>query len=96
MTEVTGFKKRDHLYLNCIKKFLQINLIDMKNMGKVDRIIRVIIAVVIGVLFYTKVITGTAGIVLLVFAGVFLITSLVSTCPLYLPFGIKTCKTKQV
>lgn len=68
----------------------------MKNMGKVDRIIRVIIAVVIGVLFYTKVITGTAGIVLLVFAGVFLITSLVSTCPLYLPFGIKTCKTKQV
>jgi hypothetical protein len=64
-------------------------------MGKADRIIRVIIAVVIGLLFYTKVITGIVGIVLLVFAGVFLLTSLVSTCPLYLPFGIKTCKTKQ-
>ena len=66
----------------------------MKNMGKVDRIIRVIIAVVIGILLYTKVITGTFGIVVLIFAGVFLLTSLVSTCPLYLPFGIKTCKTK--
>ena len=66
----------------------------MKNMGKADRIIRVIIAVVVGILFYTKVITGTLAIVLLIFAGVFLLTSLVSTCPLYLPFGIKTCKTK--
>ena len=66
----------------------------MKNMGKVDRIIRVIIAVVIGILLYTKVITGTFGIVVLIFAGVFLLTSLVSTCHLYLPFGIKTCKTK--
>lgn len=63
-----------------------------KNMGAVDRIIRVLLAAVIAVLFYMKVIEGTLGIVLLVLAGVFVLTSLVSFCPLYLPFGIKTCK----
>jgi len=64
-----------------------------KNMGGADRIIRVLIAAVIAVLFFMKVITGTLGIVLLVLAGVFVLTSLISFCPLYLPFGIKTCKT---
>jgi hypothetical protein len=63
-----------------------------KNMGSADRIIRVIIAAVIAGLFFAKVITGTVGIVLLVLAGVFVLTSLVSFCPLYLPFGISTCK----
>lgn len=63
-----------------------------KNMGSVDRIIRILIAAVIAVLFFTKVITGTLGIVLLVLAGIFLLTSLVSFCPLYVLFGIKTCK----
>jgi len=66
-----------------------------KNMGSTDRIIRVLIAAVIAVLFFTNVITGTVGIVLLVLAGVFLLTSLVSFCPLYAPFGIKTCTTKK-
>lgn len=66
----------------------------MKNMGNVDRIIRVIVALVIGVLFYADIISGMLGVVLLIVAGVFLLTSLVSTCPLYLPFGIKTCKVK--
>jgi hypothetical protein len=64
-----------------------------KNMGNVDRIVRVLIAVVIAILFFTKVISGTLGIVLLVLGGVFLLTSLVGFCPLYAPFGIKTCKT---
>lgn len=63
-----------------------------KNMGSADRIIRVIIAAVIAGLFFAKVITGTVGIVLLVLAGVFVLTSLISFCPLYLPFGISTCK----
>ena len=63
-----------------------------KNMGSADRIIRVIIAAVIAGLFFAKVITGTVGIVLLALAGVFVLTSLVSFCPLYLPFGISTCK----
>lgn len=66
-----------------------------KNMGSIDRIIRVVVAVIILVLFITKVITGTLGIVLLVLAAVFVLTSLVNFCPLYLPFGISTCKKKE-
>lgn len=62
------------------------------NMGNMDRMIRIIIAIVIGILFFMKVISGTLGIVLLVLAGVFLLTSLVSFCPLYTLFGINTCK----
>ncbi|MFA5815200.1 MAG: DUF2892 domain-containing protein [Bacteroidales bacterium] len=65
------------------------------NMGKADRIIRVIAAAVIVVLFFTKVITGTLGIVLLVLGGIFLLTSLVGTCPLYLPFGLCTIGKKK-
>jgi hypothetical protein len=67
-----------------------------KNMGIADRIIRVVIAAVIATLYFTDIITGTLGIVLLVLAGVFLLTSLVGFCPLYLPFGLSTCrKTKE-
>ena len=66
-----------------------------KNMGNADRIIRVIIAVIIAALYYTNVISGTLGIVLLVLAGIFVLTSLMSFCPLYLPFGLSTCKTKE-
>ena len=66
-----------------------------KNMGIADRIIRVLIAVVIGILYFTGTITGTLGIVLLVLAGVFILTSLVGTCPLYAPFGINTCTVKN-
>ncbi|MCB0648967.1 MAG: DUF2892 domain-containing protein [Saprospiraceae bacterium] len=65
-----------------------------KNMGSADRVIRVILAAVIAYLYYANIITGTLGIVLLVLAGVFLLTSVVSFCPLYAPFGISTCKTK--
>jgi hypothetical protein len=64
------------------------------NMGNTDRIIRILIAVAIIVLFLTDVISGTPGIVLIVLAGIFLLTSFISFCPLYLPFGIKTCKKK--
>ena len=66
-----------------------------KNMGNSDRIIRFIIAAVIGVLYYTGTISGTLGIVLLVLAGVFVLTSFVSFCPLYVPFGISTCPAKK-
>ena len=62
-----------------------------KNMGTTDRVIRFIIAAVIGVLYYTGTISGTLGMVLLVLAGVFVLTSFVSFCPLYAPFGISTC-----
>ncbi len=66
-----------------------------KNMGTADRVIRLIIAAVIGVLYYTGTISGTLGIVLLVLAAVFVLTSFVSFCPLYAPFGISTCPAKK-
>ena len=66
-----------------------------KNMGSADRIIRVIIAALVGILYFTGTISGTLGIVLLVLAGVFVLTSVISFCPLYAPFGIKTCKIKE-
>lgn len=65
-----------------------------KNMGTIDKTIRIIIAVVIAGLYFTDVISGTLGIVLLVFAGVFVLTSLISFCPLYVPFGLNTNKKK--
>ena len=63
-----------------------------QNLGSFDRIIRVIIAIVIAALYFANVISGTVAIVLLVLAGIFILTSLVSFCPLYLPFGISTKK----
>jgi len=61
-----------------------------KNMGTIDKVIRILVAVVIAILFFTNVISGTLGIVLLVLAAVFVITSFISFCPLYFPFGINT------
>jgi len=63
-----------------------------KNLGSSDKLFRILAAVVIAVLFYTGTITGTLGIVLLVVAGVLVITSLVSFCPLYAIFGMNTSK----
>jgi len=62
-----------------------------KNMGNTDRIIRVIIAILFAALYIMEVVTGTIGIVLVALAAIFLLTSFVSFCPLYAPFGIKTC-----
>jgi hypothetical protein len=66
-----------------------------KNMGSTDKIIRVLIAAVIAILYFTNIIPGTLGIVLLVLACVFVLTSLIGFCPLYLPFGIKTNKEEN-
>ncbi len=62
-----------------------------KNVGIVDKIVRIVVAVLVAVLYFTNVITGVLGIVLLVFAGVFVITSFISFCPLYTLFGMSTC-----
>ena len=63
-------------------------------MGIADRVIRIVIAVVIAALYFTKTepVTGTLGIILLVIGAVFLLTSVISFCPLYTLVGIKTCK----
>lgn len=63
-----------------------------KNMGMADRIIRILAAVAIAILYFTNQISGTPAIILLVVAGVFILTSFISFCPLYLPFGIRTNK----
>lgn len=63
-----------------------------KNMGTADRAIRTILAIVIGLLLLTEQITGVLGIILGVLAIVFLLTSAISFCPLYLPFKISTKK----
>ena len=65
-----------------------------KNMGTIDKWIRVIIAAILSILFFTNVLTGTLGIVLLILSGVFVLTSLIGFCPLYLPLGISTCAKK--
>ncbi len=65
-----------------------------KNMGSADRIIRVILAGLVLVLYFANVISGTVAIILLVFAAIFIITSLVSFCPIYLPFGLSSLRKK--
>lgn len=62
------------------------------NMGSMDRAIRVAAAAVVGILYFTGVISGTAAIVLGAIAAIFVLTSLISVCPLYLPFGLSTRK----
>lgn len=63
-----------------------------KNMGTTDKVIRILAAVVVAVLYYTGQISGTTATVLLALAGIFILTSFVSFCPLYWPFGISTRK----
>jgi hypothetical protein len=64
------------------------------NMGGADRIIRIILALVFGALYFTGNVTGTLGIVLLVIGGVFLATSAIGFCPLYKIVGLNTCPKK--
>ena len=66
-----------------------------KNMGGADRIIRIIIAAVVGVLYWQGTIEGTFAYILLAVAVVFLITSFVSFCPLYTIVGLNTCRVKK-
>jgi hypothetical protein len=65
------------------------------NMGSTDRVVRLIVAVLLTVLYLTKTITGTLGTIALAVSGVFLLTSLVRFCPLYTLFGINTCGIKK-
>ncbi len=64
------------------------------NVGIIDRAVRIMAAFVIIVLYFTHVITGTLAILLLVLAGIFILTGLIRFCPLYLPFGINTWNKK--
>lgn len=63
-----------------------------KNMGSIDKGIRILLAVIVGVLIFTNTITGILAIILGIFAVVFLLTSFVGFCPLYAPFKLSTLK----
>jgi hypothetical protein len=64
------------------------------NMGSIDKLVRLVLAITFGILYFTKIVESTLGIILLVIGGVFLLTSLVSFCPLYTVLGVNTCKKK--
>lgn len=66
-----------------------------KNMGSIDKMVRIVVALIFAALYFTGTVSGTLGFVLLILGGVFLMTSVVSFCPLYLPLGISTCKTEK-
>ncbi len=64
-------------------------------MGGIDRIIRIVVAAIVGLMFFLNIIEGTLAYVLLGLAGVFLITSFISFCPLYAIVGLNTCKVDK-
>jgi hypothetical protein len=61
-----------------------------KNMGTIDKVVRILVAAVIAGLYFAHLISGTVAIILLALAAIFIITSFMSFCPLYFPFGIST------
>ena len=65
------------------------------NMGTTDKILRILVAIILIGLYFANMISGTIAIVLLVIAGVFILTSFISFCPLYFPFGISTRKKEK-
>ena len=65
-----------------------------KNMGIFDRALRIILAIVVAILIYMEILTGTAAIVIGIIAGIFLITSIIGICGLYSVVGVNTCKVK--
>lgn len=66
-----------------------------KNMGVIDKIVRVIVAITFTVLYFMGILDGTIGIVLIVLSVVFLLTSMIGFCPLYTIFGMNTCKVNK-
>lgn len=66
-----------------------------KNVGNIDRIVRILLALVFGYLYFTGAVVGLVGTVLLVLGGIFLLTALVGTCPIYSVLGMSTCPVKQ-
>jgi hypothetical protein len=66
-----------------------------KNMGNIDRITRVLVALLIAVLYFMNIVSGTFAIIIMVLAGIFILTSVLGFCPLYTLFRLNTCKTKE-
>ncbi|MDD4972540.1 MAG: DUF2892 domain-containing protein [Paludibacter sp.] len=66
-----------------------------KNIGTIDKAFRILLALVAIALYFSHVVSGILAIVLLIFSGVLILTALIRFCPLYLPFGINTCRKKK-
>jgi hypothetical protein len=66
-----------------------------KNMGSTDKIIRIILAIVFAGLFFSGTVVGTTGYVLLALGGIFVLTSLVSFCPIYAIVGLNSCPVEE-
>jgi hypothetical protein len=66
-----------------------------KNMGTADKVVRTFVAIVIAGLYFANLISGAVAIILLILAGVFILTSFMSFCPLYYPFSISTRKKEE-
>jgi hypothetical protein len=62
------------------------------NIGTIDKALRILVAAIVVLLYFTNVISGTLAYILLALSAVFVLTSLIGTCPLYLPFGLSTKK----
>jgi hypothetical protein len=77
----------------CIENSLKINYMKA-NLGNTDRVVRLLLAALVGILYFTNIISGTMAIVLLLVAGILIITSFVKFCPLYIPFGLSTKKSE--
>ena len=77
---------------NCLT---QKSIIMKANMGTTDRVIRLVLAAVMIFLAYSGTVTGIVATVFYILAVVFILTSLVRTCPLYMPFGLSTCKVEK-
>ena len=65
-----------------------------KNMNVIDRVVRILIAAVVVILYFTNILSGTLALILLILSGIFILTGLIGFCPLYIPLGIKTIKKK--
>jgi hypothetical protein len=63
-----------------------------KNMGTIDKVIRILVAVMVVILYFTNLISGTLAIILLAVSAIFVVTSILGFCPLYLLFGLSTSK----
>ncbi|MFN6177231.1 MAG: DUF2892 domain-containing protein [Flavobacteriales bacterium] len=65
------------------------------NVGSMDKVIRIVLALIFAGLYFTGTVTGTLGLVLVILGGVFLVTALVGFCPLYAMVGLNTCPVKK-
>ena len=65
-----------------------------KNIGNYDKIIRTVLAIAIIGAYVFQLISGILAMVLLVVAAIFVVTSFIGVCPIYLPFGVSSCKVK--